>query len=151
MRTLTVGNTDYTIEFSIEASLYKECTEKITGLFAGIAEAQSTEDIKTLISSMADIPQTTLHMLHAGLLEHQPNWNMANTKSVIKQYLTERKGQEDGNYYSLMETLIADMADDGFFEMIGLDKMFQTEETVAREPKKPQDHKRKSNAKVTGK
>ena len=146
MRTLTVGNVDYTIEFSIEASLHKDCTEKVTCLMAGIAEAQSKDDIKTLISNMADIPQTTLHMLHAGLLENQPNWDISKTKAVIKQYLTERKGQEDGNYYSLMETLIEDMANDGFFEMIGLDKMFQTEQK--REPKKPQDHKKKSSGKV---
>ena len=149
MRTLTVGNKEYTIEFSIEASLHKECTEKITGLMAGIAEAQSKSDIKTLISSMADIPQATLHMLHAGLLEHQSDWDMAKTKAVIKQYLIERKGKEDGNYYSLMELLIEDMASDGFFEMIGLDKMFQTEEV--KKPKKPQDHKKKSTEKVTEK
>ena len=50
-----------------------------------------------------------------------------------------------------MEITTSEMDSDGFFDLIGLDKMFQTEETVAREPKKPQDHKRKSNAKVTGK
>ena len=38
----------------------------------------------------------------------------------------------------LMETLKI-WRNDGFFEMIGLDKMFQTE----KEPKKPQDHKKK--------
>lgn len=146
MRTLTIGKIDYTIEFSIEASLYNDCTEKITALMAGIAEAQSKANVKTLISSMADIPQTTLHMLHAGLLEHQENLTIADTKAIIKQYLLERKGQEDGNYYSLMEVLIEEMANDGFFEMIGLDKMFQTE--PKKEPKKPQDHKKKSNVKV---
>lgn len=145
MKTLTIGKVDYTIEFSIEASLYKDCTEKITALMAGIAEAHSKADMKTLISSMADIPQTTLHMLHAGLLEHQENLTIADTKAIVKQYLLERKGQEDGNYYSLMEILIEEMANDGFFEMIGLDKMFQTDE---KEPKKPQDHKKKSNVKV---
>ena len=149
MRTLTIGNVDYTIEFSIEASLHKDCTEKVTSLMASVSEATSKEDIKGMISSMADIPQTTFHMLHAGLLENQPNWDISKTKAVIKQYLTERKGQEDGNYYSLMEILIEDMANDGFFEMIGLDKMFQTEQK--REPKKPQDHKKKSSTKVTEK
>lgn len=149
MRTLTIGNVDYTIEFSIEASLHKDCTEKVTSLMASVSEATSKEDIKGMISSMADIPQTTLHMFHAGLLEHQNNWDMSKTKAVIKQYLKERKGQEDGNYYSLMEFLIEDMANDGFFEMIGLDKMFQTEQK--KEPKKPQDHKKKSSTKVTEK
>ena len=145
MRTLTVGNVDYTIEFSIEASLHKDCTEKVTCLMAGIAEAQSKDDIKILISNMADIPQTTLHMLHAGLLENQPNWDISKTKAVIKRYLIERKGQEDGNYYSLMELLLEEMGNDGFFALIGLDKMFRTEK---KEPKKPQDHKKKSSTKA---
>lgn len=145
MRTLTIGKEEYTIEFSIEASLHKDCTEKVTCLMAGVAEAQSKENIKALISSMADIPQTTLHMLHAGLLEHREDWSIKDTKNLIKQYLIERKGQEDGNYYSLMEYLIEIMAEDGFFEMIGLDKMFQPEE---KEQKKSQDHKKKSNEKV---
>ena len=45
-----------------------------------------------------------------------------------------------------MEKLIEEMANDGFFGMIGLDKMFQAEQR--REPKKPQDHKKKSSGKV---
>lgn len=148
MRTLTIGNKDYTIEFSIEASLHKDCTEKITGLMANVAMAQSNADIKELISAMADVPQTALHMLHAGLLEHQENWDLSKTKAVVKQYLLDRKGQEDGNYYALMEILLEDMGNDGFFELIGLDKMFQTEEPKKKQPKMPQDHKIKSRTKV---
>jgi len=97
---------------------------------------------------MADVPQTALHMWHAGRLEHQENWDLSKTKAVVKQYLLERKGQEDGNYYALMEILLEDMGNDGFFELIGLDKMFQTEETKKKQPKMPQDHKKKSSTKV---
>ena len=47
--------------------------------------------------------------------------------------------------------LIEDMAEDGFFELIGLDKMMakaedQTEQKTA---KMPQDHKRKQSVKAT--
>ncbi len=146
MRTLTVKNKEYTIEFSIEASLYKDCTEKVTNLMTGVAVAESKSDIKELISNMADIPQTTLHMLHAGLLENLTGWDISSTKALLKEYLQERKGMEDGNYYSLMELLLEDMMNDGFFELIGLDKMFAP--TKKKEPKVPQDHKKK-NAKVT--
>lgn len=145
MRTLTVGKEEYVIEFNIEASLYKDCTEKITKLMSDIALAQNKADIAALISGMADVPQTTLHMLHAGLLEHQENWTMTDTKALIRQYLLERKGQEDGSYYSLMELLLEEMGNDGFFALIGLDKMFRTEK---KEPKKPQDHKKKSSTKA---
>ena len=154
MRTLTIGNNEYIIEFSIEASLHKECIDTVTGLMTNVAMAKSKADIRALISAMSNVPQTALHMLHAGLLEHQPGLTIEKTKSILKEYMVERKGKEDGNYYSLMELLLEDMENDDFFEMIGLDKMFQTNSEEAEEmnkPKKPQDHKKKSSTKVTEK
>ena len=49
-----------------------------------------------------------------------------------------------------MELLLEDMGNDGFFELIGLDKMFQTEEKK-KAPKTPQDHKKKTSIKPTEK
>lgn len=144
MRTLLIENKEYVIEYNIEASLYSECTEKVTGLMAGVAGAENKEDIKGLLSAMADVPQVTLRMFHAGLLEHNEGIPFEESKRLIKQYLKEHKGEETGNFYGLMEMLIGQMADDGFFELIGLGEMF----TPTKEPKKPEDHKRKQNAKV---
>ena len=50
-----------------------------------------------------------------------------------------------------MEMLIDDMAEDGFFELIGLDKMMEKVEvqTGQKQVKMPQDHKKKQNAKDT--
>ena len=139
MKILQIGNKEYKIEYSIEASLYADCTEKVTELFANIAEAGSKDGIKNIIKAMSNIPQTTLHMFHAGLLEHEENWDMSKTKSVVKQYLSEHKNDETGNFYGLMEILIEEMSNDGFFELIGLDKMFAP---AKKQPKLPQDHKK---------
>lgn len=141
MRNIEINGRDYIIEYSIEASLYKECTEKITNLMTGLAVADNKSDIKELISNIADIPQATLHMFHAGLLEHH-ELELVESKKLLAQYLKENKGSENGNFYSLMGVLIEEMGNDGFFEMIGLDKMFQTT-PKKKTPKAPQDHKKK--------
>ena len=67
---IAIGGKEYEIEFTVEASLYNECTEKVAGLMIEISEAQEKENIRSVISSMSDIPQTTLTMFYAGLLEH---------------------------------------------------------------------------------
>lgn len=147
MRTIKIGNKEYTIEYSIEASLYADCTEKVTHMFKNISGAGSKEGIENFIKAMSDVPQTTLSMFHAGLLENEKDWDMSKTKAVVKQYLSEHKEDGTGNFYSLMEILIEEMEKDGFFELIGLDKMLAP---TTKQPKIPQDHKKKQNAtKVT--
>lgn len=156
MRTLKIGNEEYTIKFSIEASLHSECTEKITSIMFGMAGVDSKEGKKEFISSLSNIPQTALHMFHAGLLENH-NVTLSDSKRLIAQYIKEHKEDETGSFYGVMEMLIDDMANDGFFELIGLDKMFQKIEDQANEivnakktVKAPQNHKKKqTTAKVT--
>lgn len=147
---LNIGGKDYTIEYSIEASLCNECTEKVTGLMVGLAEAQSEEDIKGVVKSIADVPRTTLTMFYAGLIENHSDevQSMEEAKELVKTYLKEHKEDGTGNFYALMELLIEQMGNDDFFNLIGMDKMFQTEEEV--KPKKvPQDHKKKTTTKKT--
>lgn len=146
MRNLKIGNDEYKIEFSIEASLYKDCTEKVTNLMTDAAMAGTSENIKGIISAMADIPQTTLHMFHAGLLEHH-NFSISTSKELLSKYLKENKENDSGNFYAIMNMLLEDMDNDGFFGLIGLDKIFaQTEENIK---KQPQDHLKKKRGKVT--
>ena len=140
MRTLVIAGKEYTVEYSIEASLYSDCTEKVTGLMAGLASASGSDDMHKLISSMADVPQTTLHMFHAGLLEHHDGITYAESKKLIATFLKENKDGEYGNFYGLMGMLIEEMTNDGFFELIGLDKMFAP---TTKKAKTPSDHKKK--------
>lgn len=147
---LNIGGKDYTIEYSIEASLCNECTEKVTGLMVNLAEAQSEDDIKGVVKSIADVPKTTLTMFYAGLIENHADeiQSMEEAKELVKTYMKEHKEDGTGNFYALMELLIEQMGNDDFFSLIGLDKMFQTDEET--KPKKvPQDHKKKTTTKKT--
>lgn len=156
MRVLKIGNEEYTFKFSIEASLYNECAEKITSILFGMAGADGKEAKKEFISTISNIPQTALHMFHAGLLEYH-NLTFDDSKKLIAQYIKEHKNDETGSFYGIMEMLIEDMSNDGFFELIGLDKMISNMEVQAeklmsknKEAKTPQDHKKKQEkAKVT--
>lgn len=147
MKVINIGGKDYAFEFTIEASLYNECTEKIGGLMTRLNEAESKDDIYSLICGIADIPGTALTMFYAGLLEHHgvdgdgsvPDKKTA--KALIKKYFDENKDGENGNFYGLMALMIETMADDGFFKLIGLDQVM---EQPKKEPKKPQDHKKKA-------
>lgn len=150
-KVINIGNVDYTFEFTMEASLYNECTERITGLMLAIEDAEDRKDIKAILTGISDIPQVALTMFYAGLLEHHgvDGDNTITTKSdakqLIKQFITEHKDDDLGSFYGIMNEMIAIMGDDGFFDLIGLTKMFQAEQ---KQVKKPQDHKKKVTKKT---
>lgn len=156
MRLLKIGEKEYKIEFTVEASLYKECTEKVSSLMMDITNASQKEDIKKVICSMSDIPQTTLIMFYAGLLEHHGEdgdgsvTSVNDAKKLIKQYFAEHSEDETGNFYGVMEILVEQMGEDGFFKQIGLEQLIQQTENTTKKAKQPQDHKKKAT-KVTEK
>ena len=103
-RILEIGGKEYKLEFTIEASLYKDCTEKVTLFMSNVANAENKEDseknIKNLISTMTDIPQTTLIMFYAGLMEHHGEdgdktvMSLHDAKKLIKQYFKELRAKK---------------------------------------------------------
>lgn len=145
MKTIKIGNREYKFEFTIEASLFNECTEKLTTFIANIGEAQNKAEIKQIISSISDIPQTALTMFYAGLLEHHGEdgdrsvLNKKDAKRLIKEYFAENKDTGNDDFYSLMTLMIECMGDDGFFKRVGLEKMFADGEATLK--KDPQNEK----------
>lgn len=146
MRTLEIAGKEYTIEYTIEASLYEECTEKVTSLMFGVAGQDNEDGIKEVISTMKNIPQTALTMFYAGLLEHHGRCgdgtvlSKDDAKMLLRKYFDEHKDDETGNFYGIMEVLLGQMGDDGFFKQIGLEQLTKPQKEV----KKPQDHKPKA-------
>lgn len=134
MLNLTINGKEYTLEYTIEASLYSECTEKITSLLSSVATSASDEDLNGLLKNMSNIPQTTLTMFYAGLLENHSDEveSINDAKALIKQLMKENKEDENlSNFYGIMQKIVDCMEDDGFFEQTGLTKllnMSQTEE-----------------------
>lgn len=131
MKVLEIGGKSYTVEYSIEASLYSDCTVKIIDLMG----AMETKDPKEAIKKMADIPKVVMTMLYAGLLEHHSDEfdDENDTKVLVKKYIAEHKEDGKGNFYSIMEELMECMGDDGFFKIIGLEAM--SEKAVDRTKK----------------
>lgn len=160
MKVLNIGGIDYTFEFSIEASLYSEVTEKVTSLMVGAGYSQSEEEdskeqVKGMLATMSDIPTVAMTMFYAGLIEHHGALGDGRVKSIkdakalVKTYLAEHTDDDKGNFYAIMQEMMECMADDDFFKLIGLDKMFQTNEKKVT--KIPQDHKKKTTTKATEK
>ena len=116
MKNIKIGNADYIVEFATCASMHKELTDIIV---KELKEATDGKSIADVLKESKDVTQVTLHMLHAGLLEHQNNWDMSKTKAVMKQCLKERKGAENGSYKALRDELLEVMEEDKFFVLIG--------------------------------
>lgn len=151
MKVINIGGKDYTFEFTIEASLYNECTEKVVTLMSSMKDAKDKESTKELISSMSNIPQTALTMFYAGLLEHHGEdgdgsvMDKKDAKTLVKKYFSEHKDEETGNFYGIMSLMIEVMEDDDFFSQIGLNQL--AEGQTKKELKTPQGHKKKDTGK----
>ena len=146
MKIINIGGKDYTFEFSIEASLYNACTERVTNLMVNIGSAQNNEDIKSVISTISDIPAVAMTLFYAGLLENHGDEfrSIMDVKPLLRAYMTEHKEDGSGNFYAIMNDMIECMGDDGFFELTGLNQMMQGEAPAKKLPKTPQDHKKKA-------
>lgn len=141
---LNINGEDYKFEFSIEASLYGDCIERITMLMLNIDAGQSSGEVKTLVGSVSDIPNTAIICFYAGLLEHHGTDgdgkvpNLATAKDLVKALLKDEESGYD-NFYDILSLCTEQMREDGFFDLVGLSANAKTK----RQPKVPQDHKRK--------
>ncbi len=147
---LNIGGQDYKLEYSVEASLYADCVSSLAALMTDIELAKSENDIKKVLSGISNIPQTTLIMFYAGLMEAHgthsdgdgkvPDINAA--KRLIAQYIKEHSNDETGNFFGIMQICIEQMGEDGFLKLVGLESMIQeTTEKTKRQKKIPQDQK----------
>ena len=150
MKKLTIGGKEYTIEFTIEASLYDECVERTVGLMQRLFASADSEDFEQIIHAMTDIPKTTLVMLYAGLLENHSDEvkSLDDAKELIKTLIRENKEDELlSNFYGIMQMLMEVMQDDGFFKQIGLEQMM-TEIENETQPEKKATPKKATTTKV---
>ena len=137
MKEITINGKNYKLEYSIEASLYDECIEKVINLMQSFTE-NPDEGLSNIINSISNLPKVAITVFYAGLLENHSDEvrSLEDAKSLVKQYMKENA---DTNFYNILTTLLECMGDDGFFKLIGLEQMSQE----AEKAKVPQDHKRK--------
>lgn len=143
MKVIKIGNKEYKFEFTIEASLYGECTEALTAFLTNVGSAGA--NLKEVLKSISDIPQTALTLFYAGLLEHHGEdgdgtvTTKKDAKRLIKQYFEDKKDTDEADFYAIMALMIEVMEEDGFFKRTGLERILTAGEKAV---KKPQDHKK---------
>lgn len=148
-KVLNIGGQDYKLEYSIEASLYADCVSELTNILTDVGVAGIQKNVKMIISGISNVPKATLSMFYAGLMEAHgthpdgdgkvPDINTA--KKLITQYIKEHSEDGLGNFYSIMQMLIAQMEEDGFFNLIGLETLT---EKMMDALKKPKENKKAS-------
>lgn len=146
-KTITIGGEDYKLEYTIEASLYRDGIEKIVDY---IVEMSSAENLEDAVRSFADTANTAITIFYAGLLEHHgPDGvdsdgricTFKDAKRLISTYIKEN----DADFFDVIRICTDQMGADGFFKLIGVDKFFTPEK---KKPVKiPQDHKAKAKPK----
>lgn len=152
---LRISGKDYKLEYSIEASLYADCTASLTGLMTEIQIAGEDKNVKKVVSEISNIPQTTLTIFYAGLMEHHgahPDGDgsvpdIQTAKYLIAQYLKEHSDDETGNFFGIMQMCIEQMGEDGFFKLTGLEGMMNQFSQTA----KPNRAARRAESKASGK
>lgn len=153
MRRLTINGKEYTFKFSIEASLYNECTEATMNMFLSFGEAQGEANIeegkdarqqamsvmKKTFSSFANIPQTALTLFYAGLMEchgvsgDNTVLSITDAKNLLGEYLRE----SESNFYDVMNLMLEIMGEDHFFDLTGISEFIKRLNLAGESEKKP--------------
>lgn len=172
---LSIGGKEYKLEYTVRASLYEECIEKMVNLFgatsATIAEAAITEGLnkedkfqvqKVLLDSIAkqmyNIPGIALTLFYAGLMEHHGTGkngdgtirSKEDAEELIYAYFEDHKDDGEDTFADILAICTKQMLEDGFFRRTGLEKIMSQEEK-SKEKTKPNRATRRAKTKVSEK
>lgn len=163
MRTINIGETEYTLEYTFAAAEHNQTVQKMFDLFSGAylfkqtknpektTEEDATEAMINGTSSMvADIPHIVKTAFYSGLLENHEDIDEKEAYKLMKQYMKENKL----SFVKLFNDIKECMEEDGFFDLSGLTEMLEEmnrgiEENLnqkQKQPKKPTDHKKKQTS-----
>lgn len=145
MRRLTINGKEYTFKFSIEASLYNECTEATMNMILAYGEAQGEAEsakigdeeaqnrfmsaMRKLLSTSANVPRTALTLFYAGLLEYHSSTGDNSIRSIddAKKVLVDYLNESGRNFHDVMNMMMECMGEDHFFELTGLARVLNME------------------------
>lgn len=164
---IAIGGKDYKLEYSIEASLYEECIEKMMNFFSKVygsdemskhidevpeeqRENYEKNIIKSALSGFAGIPNTALTIFYAGLIKYHGNGKYGDksicskedAKELIFEYIEEHREDGTGNFMDILNMCVEKMGEDGFFDLIGIKSMNGTEEETKEIPKMNREARR---------
>lgn len=156
MRTIKIGEKEYTLEFTFRAAEHQNLVQSMFNVLSGAYivkngtgsadEKDATIALLNGVSEMvADVSRIVKIAFYAGLMEHH-QVTEDEAYDLMKQYMTENKI----SFKKLFDDIKTYMEEDGFFDLSGLteaiQEMNQTADNLAKPPKKPQDHKTKSTS-----
>lgn len=154
MKNITVNGEEYTLKYSMRATMHNDCVKQITKI---LIESDADEgDANGLSDMIADVIPTVKDCFYAGLIEfHGTHKNgdgrikgREDSDELLFNLIMENEDNSESEYsdfFGVLGALIDCMGDDGFFRLIGLERMFkQTEEEKptqkpkrGRKPKNP--------------
>lgn len=140
MKKITIGGKEYTLKYSMRATLQNDCIKQITKILVEMDE--ENEDADGISTLVADVIPTVMESFYAGLVEHHGTHtygdgsvpNKASSDELVLQLMEENADKPNslyGDFFGIMQEIIECMEDDGFFKRIGLERMFQTANTTA--------------------
>lgn len=136
-KTITINNKEYHLEYTVEAALYGDATQKLMDFLIHTVSGNTddpTEAIKENLRTVADVPQTALTLFYAGLLEHHGPFGdntirtVADAKRLVRDYFEDHAEDGTDNFMDILTMCLDQMGEDGFFKRVGLEKMFQAAE-----------------------
>ena len=168
---LSIDGRAYRLEYTIEAALYTDCTQKLMDFwgktFAVLTEEDLTKGmsnkgknearlklLQESFSGILNLPETAITVFYTGLLEyHGPSGDntvqsLTDAKILIKEYFKEHSDDGTDNFYDLLSICMEQMEEDGFFKRTGLEK-FMTLLQKQEETPKPNRATRRAIAKVS--
>lgn len=143
MKTVKIGNKEYTLEFTFEAAECKNVVQSMFNIVSGAYIIRNGLKKEKMVTAMfdgtaemvADIPEIARNAFYAGLLEHH-SVSEDEAKQLMKQYMKENKL----SFAQLYEEMKGVMEDDGFFDLSGItdtiQKMNESTEQAIQNAKK---------------
>lgn len=127
-KTITIGEKDYKLEYSIEASLYGDCVASVTSLVSEIGEAGKNGETYKVISELSNLPKVALTIFYAGLLEahgsHPEGDGCVPDKQTAKKLAAQYMKENDiRDWYEIYSICTKQMEEDGFFSLTGMETM----------------------------
>lgn len=144
-KVLKIGDKDYKLEYTIEASLYDEGIDT-TLKFISAAGMPKEEDLEkytpeqqaeirkqvvdNIIKSMTNLPKTAMDLFYMGLLEHHGSGKYADhtikskddVKDLIRVYFADHTDDGTGTFYDILSSVWSN-GRRRFFQTDGLEKM----------------------------
>ena len=161
MKVLTIGDKEYTLEYSFAAAECKDCVEKVFKMISGSyigrhgAWGNEQESKSNMAEALADgtasmyaeLPDTVITAFYAGLKENNAVMNKTAAKDLLKQYFKENS--EIGSFWDMFDLIKKCMEEDGFFKLTGMDKMLEEINQAAKDAAEKASETNQSESKKT--